>query len=1396
MSLPNDTPSVPPALEGPSSDSAMLPAVSNTIHTDSHAVDLQQSISAAIANAMGNVSSMISQSISQALRAQNTAPTQPVAVAPVTSRINCNDGLAPSKDNVHRSRKRACPRQAEKARPWKSARARPELSSDSEIESDEEVFSDGHYASDVDLEGVRVADELEGFSPPLHPPSSVGPDDNLPGSSSLIDPQGTPLFDPDSLHHPRSAEWLPIPHVAQYLESRVRKPLSKETRNKLKAECPRPLIPNKMIQFLSKSGFNPRKGLDSALRACQDKLLDSLGPMTKIFELAETARIEGTAIDPEELSGWAQGAICLLGNVNSSLSIERRKALLMKIEPKLSNMALTEAGKEAQGLLFGDSFIKDLGKFVGAFTALDKAQSSMRKVFHGRVSNRAGSFRGRLSGRVHFQTRGSARGPYNHRPSFQDQRQQSTFFPSRGQTFRSRGFRGNLGSRSPLGKSSKPMSFFQPLYRGQTPTFFTRLEPGNLRSVDTSHGPGFSYRSGGISPVAPRSSSTSTIRIGPILHGPRAPFPVGQRSNRGSASSLLRGGQQYVFGGEERGPIPAGNQLAESEQVCVLPPFQNGRDSLAQGPFASRRLDGEVGPERRLSDGPCVPSVQSAPSIPLARPSVAIHVSSIWPLVGPLVFHQVDAAGGGLASQAGNSSCDLPRRYPLHGPISRGIVNSPTGCDVSYYRSGIRYQRREVLPTSFQIDGIPGFCGELQRADPLPPWIQNQVHTQGTTTRPETSTDVAPSPGTHYRSSVLVHPGDLSGASSLSGVATTEDRASPGGCVLRRLGDSGPRDEGRTHVVDRQPRRVEWQGHRGSSAGSDRGVGCQSPRLGCILQWGFHRRALVRRRVPSPHKRSGVVSRFLRHPQLHQRQSVGLYQTQDGQCVGRALCQRHGGHPFINPNPSSEGFLVLLPGQRLYGDRGIYPRATQYFRELEFSSFFGLQRLEIRSSRFLLHQITVGTSLYGSLCFTLERPTSALLQLEAGSSVGGCRRPSAGLVGATGLRFSPICAHPEGVVSGPSPTRGLSTGSSLLASPILVPSAPGTSSGGPSSSSIISRASPRASGPTSPAGGGRLSSSTGVQNLRDHWGVANLSGTARALLENAWAPGTRRAYQSAWKRWSGWCVGRSLDPLSAPVTDILEFLTSLYEEGKAYRSINLFRSAISSQHQGFAGCPAGQHPLVCRLLKGSRLSRPPRPRFTSSWDVTLVLQFFSSWPLNSSLSLRQLSAKLVTLLCLVSCKRVSDVRALDFDALSFTPGGVLFNISRRTKTNIRAVSYPAFPDNQALCPVLCLKEYLSRTISLREPSNPQLFISFRRPFLPVASVTLSRWVKWILSLAGVDTSIFTAHSVRGASATSMTIAGARLEDVLRLADWSRASTFREFYFRPPPHAFSTVISTL
>ena len=47
----------------------------------------------------------------------------------------------------------------------------------------------------------------------------------------------------------------------------------------------------------------------------------------------------------------------------------------------------------------------------------------------------------------------------------------------------------------------------------------------------------------------------------------------------------------------------------------------------------------------------------------------------------------------------------------------------------------------------------------------------------------------------------------------------------------------------------------------------------------------------------------------------------------------------------------------------------------------------------------------------------------------------------------------------------------------------------------------------------------------------------------------------------------------------------------------------------------------------------------------------------------------------------------------------------------------------------------------------------------------------------------MDTEIFKAHSVRGASTSAALKKGLHIKDILETADWSRESTFRRLYCR-------------
>ena len=73
-------------------------------------------------------------------------------------------------------------------------------------------------------------------------------------------------------------------------------------------------------------------------------------------------------------------------------------------------------------------------------------------------------------------------------------------------------------------------------------------------------------------------------------------------------------------------------------------------------------------------------------------------------------------------------------------------------------------------------------------------------------------------------------------------------------------------------------------------------------------------------------------------------------------------------------------------------------------------------------------------------------------------------------------------------------------------------------------------------------------------------------------------------------------------------------------------------------------------------------------------------------------------------------------------------------------------------------PLATLTEYMLRTEGLRKSASSEetrLFISFIRPHKDVSTASVAGLIKSVLSAAGIDTSVFKPHSVRGASVTQI-----------------------------------------
>ena len=156
------------------------------------------------------------------------------------------------------------------------------------------------------------------------------------------------------------------------------------------------------------------------------------------------------------------------------------------------------------------------------------------------------------------------------------------------------------------------------------------------------------------------------------------------------------------------------------------------------------------------------------------------------------------------------------------------------------------------------------------------------------------------------------------------------------------------------------------------------------------------------------------------------------------------------------------------------------------------------------------------------------------------------------------------------------------------------------------------------------------------------------------------------------------------------------------------------------------------------------------------------------------LNLKQLSQKLAGLLLVYSGQRVQTLDHLQIDQLDLNFDSATFSITsklKHTKSKGTIISYKAFPQNRNLCPILHLTRYLSVTKNLR--NSPHLFVSFQKPHGAIGTQSLSRWIRYLLSDAGIDMAIFCPHSVRASSSAAAKRRGATVDTILQAGSWAR-----------------------
>ena len=384
-----------------------------------------------------------------------------------------------------------------------------------------------------------------------------------------------------------------------------------------------------------------------------------------------------------------------------------------------------------------------------------------------------------------------------------------------------------------------------------------------------------------------------------------------------------------------------------------------------------------------------------------------------------------------------------------------------------------------------------------------------------------------------------------------------------------------------------------------------------------------------------------------------------------------------------------------------------------------------------------------------------------------------------------------------------SPGQGKSTqvhsnsGDSLLAEKVVATENTGSVSRLPSSPTSDTR--PTLSvGRDSMAPRPREAEIDGMENQRQKFRQEGFSEEVINTMCSSIRSSTSQCYNRQWRVFHNWCSKRGVAAGSAPLSMVLAFLQMLVNKKTAYRTLGVYRSAISKFHEGINGIPVGQLDRVGKFMKGAFIKNPPTKNLLPSWDLQLVLKMLRGPPFEPLrlCPLKWLTLKTVFLVAIVSARRCSEIQAL----------GRVCPYFRKEATGVRVrpvpgflsktatpwhlgqdILLPEFRQVKALCVKRSIMEYIKRTKDKIGEEEIHLFVAHggKCKYKAVTKRTISGWlvklIKKAYSLAGKAMPVVKAHSTRGTRSSWALFNGASIIDIMKAADWRSKSSFANHY---------------
>ena len=515
-------------------------------------------------------------------------------------------------------------------------------------------------------------------------------------------------------------------------------------------------------------------------------------------------------------------------------------------------------------------------------------------------------------------------------------------------------------------------------------------------------------------------------------------------------------------------------------------------------------------------------------------------------------------------------------------------------------------------------------------------------------------------------------------------------------------------------------------------------------------------------------------------------------QSSDRQYHNDGLHKQNGRDPIGQPSSGGKANMVRVSGSQYTSTVRLPSGHRQLGGRPALPAHIRSQRLDSPPPRVSAPAASLGADGYRPVRLPDVIKTTTIRKLASGSVRDGRRRLQPRLEQVSpAVHQRSFCSVRSSFSQNSSRTSNSGDNRSSMAQSSVLPGAPANDMR--YSSAVTSLAQPdetssRIPQTYIPPARGHNPSVRRLEAFREHLKDLGLSPTAVQLLSQSTKSSTARTYDSAWNKWLRWCREWCVDSANPTVTNVINFLADVLMHAESYSTVNTARSALANT---FPSLHISTHPLIVRLLRSAVVRLPPSPRYSSTFNLSDVLDRLGSlWPESTRMNFENLTKKTAFLLACSAIMRSSDLARISSSSIQFSPGqkSVTFIVRQpkdATRDRPHRIVNLTCTDDPNTCAVCTLANYFARTFGLRRRygDKDHLFVSYTEPFHPVGPQRLAKWLLYVLQVCGVDTTVYRAHSIRSAAATHLLNSGFSVDQVMRRANWRSRSVFSHYYDR-------------